>query len=101
MLVYDITSKNSFANAQKWLLELRQYAEPDCTIMLIGNKLDLINKNDEKREVFMEDARNFAEENKLIFYETSALADLQVNEAFDCLINGKNLEDLFVRNIWE
>jgi hypothetical protein len=69
--------------------------------MLIGNKLDLINKNDEKREVFMEDARNFAEENKLIFYETSALADLQVNEAFDCLINGKNLEDLFVRNIWE
>ena len=75
-------------NAQKWLIELKQYAEPDCTILLVGNKLDLMDSMNSKREVFTEDAKNFAEENKLIFYETSALTNDKVNEAFDCLVNG-------------
>jgi Rab family protein len=88
LLVYDVTRKNSFVNAQKWLLELKQYAEPDCIILLVGNKVDLIDSNEVKREVFTEEARNFAEENKLIFYETSALGNIKVNEAFDALING-------------
>ena len=86
-MVYDVTRKNSFINAQKWLVELKQYAEPDCIILLIGNKVDLI-ENNEKREISAEEAKNFAEENKLIFYETSALANLKVNEVFECLING-------------
>ena len=70
-------------------MELKQYAEPDCIILLLGNKLDLIETNQGKREVFTEEARNFAEENKLIFYETSALGNIKVSEAFDSLINGK------------
>ena len=87
-MVYDITRKNSFLNVQKWLMELRQYAEPDCIILLIGNKLDLIESNTVKREVMTEEARNFADENKLMFYEASALGNIKVNEAFDSLING-------------
>ena len=86
-MVYDVTRKNSFINAQKWLIELKQYAEPDCIILLVGNKVDLI-ENNEKREISTAEAQNFAEENKLIFYETSALANLKVNEVFECLING-------------
>ena len=69
-------------------MELRQYAEPDCIILLIGNKLDLIESNTVKREVMTEEARNFADENKLMFYEASALGNIKVNEAFDSLING-------------
>lgn len=88
LLVYDITRKNSFINAQKWLLELKQYAEPDCIILLVGNKVDLIENNSAKREIFTEEARNFADENKLIFFETSALGNVKVIEAFDSLING-------------
>ena len=85
-MVYDITLKDSFYNAQKWLVELKQFAEPDCVIMLIGNKLDLVNANRNRRQVSFEEAKNFADENKLFFYETSALSNLKVSECFEDLI---------------
>jgi GTPase SAR1 family protein len=89
-LVYDITRKSSFKALQKWLIELKQYAEPDCLISLVGNKLDLVEKDEDKREVPYQEAKNFADENKLFFIETSALVNLQVNEAFENLIEGKH-----------
>ena len=67
---------------------MKQYAEPDCIILLVGNKLDLVESNNKKRQVINVEAMSFAEENKLIFYETSALANVKVSEAFDTLING-------------
>ncbi len=89
-MVYDITRKSSFKALQKWLIELKQYAEPDCLISLVGNKLDLVEKDEDKREVPYQEAKNFADENKLFFIETSALVNLQVNEAFENLIEGKH-----------
>ena len=83
-----MTKKSSFTNVQKWLLELRQYAEPDCVIMLVGNKIDLVDKNLQQREVFTEDVRPFVDENKVLFYETSALSNEKVNEAFEELLTG-------------
>ena len=73
---------------QKWLIELRQFAEPDCLISLVGNKVDLVQNNPELREVSYEEAKRFADENKLILFETSAMINLQVNEAFDDLVKG-------------
>ena len=83
-----MTKKSSFLNVQKWLLELRQYAEPDCVVMLVGNKIDLVDKNLQQREVFTDEVKHFIEENKLLFYETSALANEKVNEAFEDLLFG-------------
>jgi len=59
-------------------------------ISLVGNKLDLVDKDEDKREVSYQEAKNFADENKLFFIETSALVNLQVNEAFENLIEGKH-----------
>ena len=53
-----------------------QNPEPDCIILLVGNKLDLW-----KSEVF-------TEENNLLFIETSALTYYTVNEAFEYLLQG-------------
>jgi GTPase SAR1 family protein len=86
LLVYDVTKKLTFTNAQRWLSELRQYAEPDCVVMLVGNKVDLTDRNNKKREVSYEEGKLFAEENKLMFYETSALSSLKVNESFEDLL---------------
>jgi len=86
--VYDVTKKSSFNNVQKWLLELRQFAEPDLVIMLVGNKLDLVENNIQAREVFNEDVQAFVEENKVLFYETSALKNDNVNEVFEDLLIG-------------
>ena len=47
-------------------------------ICLIGNKIDLENK----REVSYEEGKNFAEENDLIFFETSAKEGNNIQEIF-------------------
>ena len=70
-------------------MELRQYAEPDCVIMLVGNKMDLVDNNLQAREVFIEDVKPFVEENRIMFYETSAFSNEKVNEAFEDLLTGK------------
>lgn len=41
VIVYDITKSRTFENLNKWLSELRDNAEPDIAIMLLGNKCDL------------------------------------------------------------
>ncbi|XP_078537483.1 ras-related protein Rab-17 isoform X1 [Lissotriton helveticus] len=79
LLVYDITSKETFFRAQLWLKELaREFAAEEITIALIGNKTDL----SEEREVTSEEAQNFAEDNSVLFMETSAKDDYNVTEAF-------------------
>ena len=50
----------------------------DILICLIGNKIDL----EEKREVSYEEGKNFAEENNLLFFETSAKDGNNIQEIF-------------------
>ncbi|KAJ1187751.1 hypothetical protein NDU88_004521 [Pleurodeles waltl] len=79
LLVYDITSKETFFRAQLWLKELeREFAADEITIALIGNKTDL----SEEREVTSEEAQNFADDNSVLFMETSAKNNHNVTEAF-------------------
>eukprot|EP01126_Amoeba_proteus_P017307 TRINITY_DN1827_c0_g2_i2.p1 TRINITY_DN1827_c0_g2~~TRINITY_DN1827_c0_g2_i2.p1 ORF type:complete len:135 (+),score=19.38 TRINITY_DN1827_c0_g2_i2:75-479(+) len=42
MLVYDLVQKESFDNIERWLAELRQHADSNIEIMLVGNKLGTI-----------------------------------------------------------
>ena len=82
--------KDSFLNVQRWLTELKQYAEPDCVIMLVGNKLDLVLSNRNKRQVSYEEGKSYANQNKLYFIETSVYSDYKVTEAFENLLEGIN-----------
>ena len=41
LIVYDITKEQSFMSVRKWIEEVKEHAEPDIVIMLVGNKLDL------------------------------------------------------------
>ena len=78
LLVYDITKKESFRNVGRWLEEARQNGNQNMTIMLIGNKSDL----GEQRAVQREEGAKFAQDNGLIFQETSAKTAQNVEEAF-------------------
>eukprot|EP01033_Poteriospumella_lacustris_P013182 gene13181-9445_t len=78
LLVYDISKQSTFENVDRWLKELKDHAESNIVIMLVGNKSDLRHK----RAVSTEDAMAFAERNNLAFIETSALDSTGVNEAF-------------------
>eukprot|EP00439_Symbiodinium_sp_Y106_P016801 s10677_g2.t1 len=50
LLVYDVTRNATFQNCLKWLEELRQNAEDNIIIMLVGNKLDLVEKDPTARQ---------------------------------------------------
>lgn len=41
LLVYDITRRNTFENLDKWVKELKNFAEEGIVTILIGNKCDL------------------------------------------------------------
>ncbi|KAI9750801.1 MAG: hypothetical protein M4579_006302 [Chaenotheca gracillima] len=41
LLVFDITRRDTFTHVTDWLRDLRQIAEPDIVVVLVGNKADL------------------------------------------------------------
>ncbi|TVY78853.1 Ras-related protein Rab11D [Fusarium oxysporum f. sp. cubense] len=84
MLVYDITRRQSFENAARWLDEVRKHGEPEIVIMLVGNKADL----ERRRSVTTEEGKKFAKLNKLLFIETSACEKSQVELAFQTILKG-------------
>ncbi|XP_060644719.1 ras-related protein Rab-5A-like isoform X1 [Drosophila nasuta] len=78
IVVYDIQNQDSFQRAKTWLKELRKQAPPNIVIALAGNKADLSNI----RVVEFDEAKQYAEENGLLFMETSAKTGLNVNDIF-------------------
>ena len=56
--------------------------------MLVGNKIDLVKKNPSLRKVSREEAQGFANKNKLLFEETSAVSCENVNSVFEKLLEG-------------
>ncbi|EPR58083.1 Rab11b [Toxoplasma gondii ME49] len=86
LLVYDVTRKSTFLNASKWLEELRQNSEPDIVIMMVGNKLDLVEKDPTARDVPYELAAKFAQANGLYFSEASAVTAFNVKHIFEHLL---------------
>lgn len=89
MLVFDLTKKESFLSIQRHLYDLRQWSEPDCVGYLIGNKLDLIEIGEE-RGVGFEYVKKYAEDNGLVYIETSALSDVNIENAFVNLLEDVN-----------
>jgi len=86
LLVYDITNEKSFQAVKRWMEELRDHAEPDIVIMLVGNKIDLCDRNPEARKIPRETGEKFAKEHGLMFHETSAITVVKVKEAFEELL---------------
>ena len=82
LLVYDVTKPTTFENVSRWLKELRDHADSNIVIMLIGNKTDLKHL----RAVATEDAQGYAEKEGLSFIETSALEATNVEKSFQTIL---------------
>jgi len=80
-MVYDITSESSFESIRHWLEEIQKYAPRNAIKLLIGNKLDL----ESSRFISTETATTFAQENFMLFIETSAKDNISVSQAFIAL----------------
>ncbi|KQJ96878.1 ras-related protein RABF1 isoform X2 [Brachypodium distachyon] len=79
VVVYDITSAESFSKAQYWVKELQKHGSQDMVMALVGNKADL----HEKRTVSSQDAQEYAERNSMFFVETSAKTADNINQLFE------------------
>ena len=64
MLVYDIAKHLTYENVERWLKELRDHADSNIVIMLVGNKCDLRHL----RAVPTEEAKGFAGQYDNIYY---------------------------------
>lgn len=82
MLLYDITQSLTFSSLNRWLTELRENADPNIVVMLVGNKSDM----NDSRSVLTDDGTSFAKNQNLLFIETSARDSINVNESFIRLI---------------
>ncbi|CRK88227.1 CLUMA_CG002008, isoform A [Clunio marinus] len=82
LLVYDIAKHLTYENVERWLRELRDHADQNIVIMLVGNKSDLRHL----RAVPTDEAKSFAERNGLSFIETSALDSTNVETAFQNIL---------------
>ncbi|WFD31115.1 GTPase Ryh1 [Malassezia sp. CBS 17886] len=79
IVVYDVTSRDSFKATSKWVEDVRAERGNDVIIALVGNKTDL----GDKREVSTEEGEQRAKEyNDLMFVETSAKAGHNVKALF-------------------
>ncbi|GIY76774.1 ras-related protein Rab-27A [Caerostris darwini] len=84
VLVFDLTSEQSFLNIRNWLEQLKTHAycdNPD--IVLCGNKADLEDSRFEKEEKIREEAEKYG----LTYFETSAVTGQNVNKVFDTLLD--------------
>lgn len=82
LLLYDITASLTFTSLSRWLQELRENADSNIVVMLVGNKCDL----QELRAVSVEEGMGFSKNENLLFLETSAREATNVQESFTQLI---------------
>ena len=89
LLVYDITSKNSFEKVKSYYIEkIKEKCRKDTKVILLGNKTDL----EEEREVTQDEGKDLANENGFIFMESSCKDNYNVSDAFTTLVEMTNNE---------
>jgi len=105
LVVYDITKASSLIKAKHWVAELQRQASPGIVIALVGNKLDLCEDDNPDaepqdgeeqeegeetgtvRKVSSQEGKNYADEENLLFFETSAKSGHNVSEVFTAIAN--------------
>lgn len=102
IVVYDVSSGESFANVKRWLHEIEQNCdvvnrilgksflnqilgvqslERSCFIVAVGNKDDM----PDRKVVLTEDAQRFASQMGIQLFETSAKDNKNVEEMFNAI----------------
>lgn len=83
ILIYDVTNTQTFENVKNWISQIKEEANPNVIIYLVGNKIDV---PEEQRLVKPEDGQKMADEFDLPFLEASAKDGTNINEVFQELL---------------
>ena len=79
LVVYDISSRDSFNNVTSWIEDCKNQSPKTIFMVLVGNKCDL----EDKRQVSYEEGKDLADKNELLFFESSAKDGINVEEIFE------------------
>jgi len=89
ILIYDITKKDSFEHVEEWLSSVKEIISDlnknDYLIMLLGNKLDLVNEDENLREVSIEDVKNKYENSGIILGGEISAKDFSDEQLLDII----------------
>jgi Ras-related protein Rab-5C len=92
VVCYDITNAKSFERVPSWVDDFRKHSGgPQGSgplapqLVLVGTKLDLAQNHPGAREIEYEDAKHFAQEERMLIFETSAKTGENVFEVFNAV----------------
>ena len=96
LIVYDVTKKSTFEHVTNWLKNIKESLgdNDDYLMILLGNKLDLVNINKNEREVDTEEAKNFCEKNNIFWGGECSVKDIAIEDL-------KNMFKSFIEEIYK
>ena len=96
LMMYDITNLDSFQSIENWLNDIKNSLgeNKNYLIILLGNKLDLVNDNIKDREVETEDAEKLCLDNKIFWGGECSVKDISIEDL-------KNLFKTFIEEIYK
>ena len=79
ILVYDISNRDSFEHISSWIEDCKAQSPKTVFMVLVGNKSDLT----DRRKVSLEEGKELAKNNNMMFFETSAKTGDNVVKIFE------------------
>ena len=79
IVVYDISSRDTFNNASNWIEDCKSQCSKTTFMVLVGNKLDLANE----RQISTGEGQELADKYGMLFFETSAKDGTNVDKIFN------------------
>ena len=93
LLLYNITDRSSFESLNFWLTDSMKNINKDLCKILVGTNCDL----EDERKVTYQEGKEFATSNGMKFIEVSTKNNVNVQEAFDILLEDV-LNNIFNEN---
>nr|XP_038039119.1 ras-related protein Rab-3B isoform X3 [Anas platyrhynchos] len=83
ILMYDITSEDSFNAVQDWATQIKTYSWDNAQVILVGNKCDM----EDERIVPLEKGKHLADQLGFDYFEASAKENINVRQVFERLVD--------------
>ncbi|EGR27873.1 rab2 gtpase, putative [Ichthyophthirius multifiliis] len=86
ILVFDVNKKSSFDNLGRWLKDIKEQAQQNTILTIVGNKIDI---GQNQREVSFNQAQEFAQQQNCNYMECSAknvktICVVVIDKKFSC-----------------
>ena len=79
IVVFDITSRQSFQSVDKWIEDAKNLRDDDVLLILAGNKADL----SDQRQVTTQEAQEYATKRNIMYFEVSARQGTNITNCFN------------------